>query len=314
MSLRICILGGTGFVGTEITSNLIELKHHVTVLTRRRERHRQLLMRPGISLLEGDVYDQAFLCKQLEHIDVVINLVGILNESGHRGRGFQKAHTGLAQILGDAVQMCGVPRLLHMSALNVSRQGPSYYSRSKAEAEEIVHAIPGCAVTSFRPSVIFGEDDSFTNRFAQLLKQVPVFFPLARPDARFQPIFVEDVARCFVESIHSQASEGACYNLCGPTTYTLLEIVEYIRDIIGVDKRIIKLSDSQAWCQAAVMEWLPGKPFSLDNLKSLNVDSVCPENSQLPFGIKPHSMETIVPGYLGPASNNLDRYRASRPD
>jgi len=311
--LKICILGGTGFVGHHITADLAELGHRVTVLTRRRQRHRDMLVWPTVGLREGDVYDPEFLKRHFRGMDAVINLVGILNERGRRGRGFERAHVDLALSVSEAIKATGTPRLLHMSALNASTDAPSHNLRTKARGEEIAHSIPGCDVTSFRPSAIFGEDDTFTNRFAQLLRSIPWVFPLAKPQARMQPIHVDDVAQCFVRSLTRHATFGRTYNLAGPKVYTLYDIVQFINEVIETERRIIPLRDWQSRLQASLMEWVPGKPFSVDNLRSLEVDSICKKPCPLPFDIEPRSMEAVVPVYLSPAADTLNSIRTAPP-
>jgi len=311
--LKICILGGTGFVGHHVTADLVELGHRVTILTRRRQRHRDVLVWPTVGLREGNVYDPEFLKRHFRGMDAVINLVGILNERGHRGRGFERAQVDLVLSIEEAIKATGTPRLLHMSALNASTDAPSHNLRTKARGEEIAHGIPGCDVTSFRPSAIFGEHDTFTNRFAQLLRSIPWVFPLAKPEARMQPIHVDDVSQCFVWSLTRHETFGRSYNLGGPKVYTLLEIVEFIDRTIETGRRIIPLRDWQSRLQASVMEWVPGKPFSVDNLRSLEVDSICRTPCPLPFGIEPRSMEAVAPVYLSPASDTLNRIRNAPP-
>jgi len=311
--LKICILGGTGFVGHHITADLVDLGHRVTILTRRRQRHRDVLVWPTVALKEGDVYDPDFLARQFRGMDAVINLVGILNERGRRGKGFERAHVTLVESVSKAIQTTGTPRLLHMGALNASSDAPSHYLRTRARGEEIAHDIPGCNVTSFRPSTIFGEGDSFTNRFASLLKMIPWAFPLAKPEARFQPIHVDDVAQCFVQSLTHYATFGLIYNLGGPKVYTLHEIVSFINEVIQTNRRIIPLSDQLSRVQASLMEWVPGKPFSVDNLRSLEVDSICQTPCPLPFGIEPKSLEAVAPLYLTPSEDTLNRIRTAPP-
>lgn len=311
--LKICILGGTGFVGHAITADLVELGHRVTILTRRRQRHRDVLVWPSVTLREGDVYDPAFLKQQFRGMDAVVNLVGILNERGRRGKGFERAHVDVVLAISEAIKATGTPRLLHMSALNAATDAPSYNLQTKARGEQMAHDIPGCDVTSFRPSAIFGERDTFTNRFAQLLRSIPWFFPLAKPEARMQPIHIDDVAQCFVQSLTRHAAFGQSYNLGGPKVYTLYEIVQYINEVIGTGRRIIPLRDWQSRLQASIMEWVPGKPFSVDNLRSLQVDSVCRTPCPLPFGIEPTPMETVVPVYLSAAADTLNRVRNAPP-
>jgi NADH dehydrogenase len=304
------MLGGTGFVGRSIASKLAAQSHKVRVLTRRRERNRAMLVLPTLTLVEGDVSELGFLREQFQNADVVINLIGILNPSGRNN--FQRIHVDLVNNIIEAMQQTGVRRLLHMSALNASKEGPSKYLRTKAEAEDQIHQLStadGFEVTSFRPSVIFGPGDSFINRFADLLRMAPKVFPLACPNARFQPIYVDDIAACFVKAIHHHDTFGQRYDLCGPQSYTLFELVTYIADLIHASCHIIQLSDWQSRLQAGAMQWLPGKPFTLDNYNSMKVDSVCDGQFPEVFDLTPQPLEAIVPAYLCKRPEHLDQFR-----
>src|ERR1700727_3582545 len=192
--LSIVILGGSGFLGTRLVARLIKDGHRVTVLSRDREQHKHLLVLPGLTLENCDVYAEGQLSEQFRGNDVVINLIGILNERGFGGNGFRRAHTQLTRGVLQAARSAGVGRLLQVSALKASPDAPSYYLRTKGEAERLIreHAGP-LEWTIFQPSVIFGRGDSFLNRFAKLLAGIPFAFPLARPNARLQPVFVDDV-------------------------------------------------------------------------------------------------------------------------
>jgi NADH dehydrogenase len=307
--IDICILGGTGFVGSHIAIRLAKCGYRIKILSRHRERHRPLLVIPGIELIEADIFDQNQLLAHFNNCHAVINLVGILNEKGHRGDGFHKMHVGLVQQVLDACLNKKVSRLLHMSALNAdAAEGPSFYLRSKGEAENILFASNSdkIAITSFRPSIIFGPDDSFFNRFASLLKLSPLFFPLACPDARFAPVYVGDVANRFVSALTDRSSNGRSYNLCGPREYTLAELVRYTARLLGMSKPVIGLPGSISKLEASIFEWLPGKPFSIDNYNSLKIDSVCPSGSR-----EPTSIESIVPGYISSQNrqHEYDSYR-----
>ncbi|WP_372524126.1 complex I NDUFA9 subunit family protein [Sulfuricaulis sp.] len=299
---KICLLGGTGFVGKRLAMRLSEAEHDIVIFTLHRERQRDLLVLPTVRLVQGDVYDPEFLRRQLEDRDTVINLVGILNEKGRDGRGFARVHTELPEKIVEACRQTGVTRLLHMSALQASPAAPSHYLRTKALGEDAVHRAenPDFHVTSFRPSVIFGPGDSFLNRFVGLLRLAPGVFPLACPQARFQPVYVEDVVRAFVESLDNHKTFGQRYDLCGPKVYSLREIVEYVARIIGKRVCIVGLNDALSYLQAAMLELVPGKPFSLDNYRSLKVDSVCDKGFPGVFGITPSSLEQIAPTYLAP--------------
>ena len=297
---KICILGGTGFVGRRLAARLCEAGHDIVMLTRHRERYRDLLVLPSARMVEGDVHDPEFLINQFAGRDTVINLVGILNENGRDGRGFACAHAELPEKIVEACRQTGVTRLLHMSALHAAVNAPSHYLRTKALGEVAVHRAegPDFHVTSFRPSVIFGPGDGFLNRFAGLLRLTPGVFPLACPAARFQPVYVEDVVRVFVASLDKHMTFGNRYDLCGPKVYTLRAIVEYVAQLIGKRVRVIGLNDTLSSLQAALLEYVPGKPFSLDNYRSLQIDSVCAQGFPAVFGITPASLEEIVPGYL----------------
>lgn len=307
---KIAILGGTGFVGTCLAGRLAKAGWWVQVLSRRREEHRELLVLPTAEIVPVDTHDQNALTKALAGYDVVVNLVGILNESGYDGAGFRAAHVELTQKVITACKANSVKHLLHMSALNAdAEKGTSFYLKTKGEAEDLVHQ-SGLNVTSFRPSVIFGQHDSFFNRFAGLLRLAP-FFPLACPNSKFAPVWIDDVVSAMVSTINQAKHFGKRYNLCGPKVYTLQEIVEYTAALLELKRKIIPLSDAMATSQAKILERIPGKPFSMDNYRSLQVDSVCEENDLVTLGIQPHSIEGIMPRYFAGRSPRAvyDKYR-----
>ena len=300
MSQKICILGGSGFVGSHLVAGLTRLRHETVVPTRRRERHRALLVNPTCSLVEIDVGSDAALVGTLRGCDAAVNLVGILNESGGRGEDFESVHAALPARFARACVEAGVPRLVHMSSLGAGADGPSAYLRSKGRGEEAVHAVEGLAVTSLRPSVIFGPGDSFFNRFAALLRVAPLAFPLACPESRLAPVYIGDVVRAFVRCLEDDGTVGERLDLCGPRQYTLRELVEYTARVAGLHRWVLGLGDGLSELQAQVMELAPGKPFSRDNFLSLQVDSVCRgENGLARLGIEPSAVETVVPTYLG---------------
>lgn len=295
----VCILGGTGFVGRRLATRLARGDHELRVLTRARFRHTDMLLIPGLTLMQADVHDPEKLAAAFADCDAVVNLVGILNERGHRGAGFRRAHTELACKVAAACREAGVRRLLHMGALNAAPDAPSHYLRSKGEGIASVLAAKDLEVTVFDPSVIFGPGDSFLNRFAVLLRRVPLLFPLAFSVARFSPVYVGDVAEAFALCLERRAGIGRRLALCGPRVYTLRELVDYTARLVGVRRLILGLPRWAAWLQAACMEWLPGKPFSLDNYRSLTLDSVCSENALPGLGIAPTPLESVAPLYLG---------------
>jgi uncharacterized protein YbjT (DUF2867 family) len=298
--LRIAVLGGTGFVGRSLCARLVEGGHEISVLTRRRVRHRDFLVLPTAQVIEADVYHEAALNSAFKGLDAVINLVGILNARGRSGKEFERVHAELPAKVVQACRQAGVPRLLHMGALHASADAPSHYLRSKARGAQIVHEADGADlhVTSFHPSVIFGPHDSFTNRFAALLRRVPVVFPLACPNARMQPVYVEDVAQAFVRSLERYETFGQRYNLCGPEVFTLQEIVAYLASVLGLKRRILPLGDGLSRLQAALMQFAPGQPFTPDNYRSLQVESVCDRPFPAVFDLTPARLAAIVPSYL----------------
>jgi NADH dehydrogenase len=301
----VCVLGGSGFVGTHLVSRLHAASFRVRVLTRHRERNRHLLVLPSVQVVEVDVNDPMLLREAMAGADVVINLVGILNEHGDKGKGFHKAHVELATRVIDFCKRNGTSRLLHMSALGAAPQAPSNYLRSKGIAEDHVMAAQGSGldVTVFRPSVIFGPEDSLLNRFASLLRLSPLL-PLAKPKARFAPVYVGDVADAFMQALTSKSSIGRRYDLCGPTVYTLKELVTYVKKTLGAHTLIVGLGDTLSMIQAAMLEYVPGKPLSKDNLRSLSIDSVCSDQNGLEaLGIKPTPLAAVAPQYL--AHRNL---------
>lgn len=297
----VCLLGGTGFVGYHLANRLTRHGYLVNILTRRRERHRELLVNPCIRLVEADVYSPHELRQNFSAAGAVINLIGILNESGDPAGSFSRIHAELPGRIAEAANAAGVARLLHMSALHAdAAERHSRYLKTKGEGEDRVHAVANrdLRVTSFRPSVIFGPGDSFFNRFAALLYISPLAFPLACSGSRFAPVYVGDVAAAFSAALTDKSTAGQRLELCGPDSYTLKELVVYTRDLIGLKQPVIALSDTLSRWQARLFGVLPGRPFTLDNYYSLQHDSVCTDNALPTLGITPTSIKAVVPGYL----------------
>lgn len=313
MHKKICVLGGSGFVGTAIVARLIKRGCSVRVLTRRRERHRDLLVLPGVELVQADIHHPPVLEQYFRDCDAVINLVGILNEKRDNGLGFRHVHVDLAEKVVHACQRGGIKRLLHMGALHAdAKQGPSYYLRSKGEALDLVHAARDLNVTSFCPSVIFGPGDSFFNRFAGLLHLMPGFMPLACAGSRFAPVYVGDIADAFVHALDDPACYGQRYNLCGPRIYTLKQLVEYTAQQLGIRRKVIGLGPGLSRLMANVFEYVPlFKPITRDNYRSLQIDSVCDQPFPALFSVTLHSVEEVVPAYLG-HKRLRERYYAMR--
>jgi len=302
-----CVLGGSGFIGRHVCHALAAAGYRVRVATRDRERAKEeLILLPTVDVAAVNVHDPGQLAEFVGGADAVINVVGVLHD-GRGGRSFQAAHVELARKVVAACRSRGIGRLLHMSSLASARDGPSRYLRSKGEAEAIVRE-SGLAWTIFRPSVVFGPGDSFLNLFATVLKFSPVV-ALACPGARFQPVYVEDVAAACVKGLADLGSFGRSYDLCGPRVYTLRELVEYVEAVTGRRRPVLGLNDTFSYLQALVMEFLPVKLMTRDNYYSMKVPNVC--NCDFPFGIAPAALEAVAPAYLGSRTPRA-RYRGFR--
>ena len=295
--MNVCVLGGSGFVGTELVIRLVRAGHWVRVPTRNLKRAEQLRVLDTVELRVANVHEARVLSQLFAGCDAVVNLIGILNP--HRGASFEMVHVELAAKVMAAARTAAVRRVLHMSALGADPQAPSRYLRSRAAAEARLRAAEP-EVTIFRPSVIFGPRDSLTNRFAHLLRLTAGVLPLARARARFAPVCVYDVAEGFLRALGGSASAGQVYELCGPEVMTLEEIVRITARIARLPCRIVPLPDTLARLQGLVMGLLPGKPFTLDNFRSLTLDAVCREDGCRKLGIVPQPLLAVLPTYLDP--------------
>ncbi len=315
--MNVCVLGGSGFVGTELVIRLALAGHWVRVPTRNLAHAERLRVLETVELRLANVHEPRILSQLFAGCDAVINLVGILNPHGRAS--FEAVHTELAGKVMASARTAAVRRVLQMSSLGADPHAPSRYLRSKAAAEARLRAAPqselphaDAAVTIFRPSVIFGPGDSLTNRFARLLRLTAGCLPLARAHARFAPICVFDVADALVRALGERASAAQTYELCGPQVMTLEEIVRLTAQVARLPCRIVRLPDTLARLQGLVMGILPGKPFSLDNFRSLTVDSVCHEDGCHRLGITPAAMLAVLPTYLDPHPPDPHRPGAAR--
>lgn len=297
----ITVLGGTGFVGHALVHRLTDDGHRLKILSRNREAHRDLLVHPSVEVFTANVFDPETLARHLDGADVAINLVGVMNPKGG-AKTLERVHVELARKVANACRKTNTRRLLHMSALGAGADAVSDYQRTKGEAEDLLLTqFRDLNVTVFRPSTIFGENDTFINRFAQLMNLAPGVLPLACANARFAPVWVNDVAEAYTRALDDPRSYGQRIDLCGPKACSLREIVEYIGHAQGRRTRIVPLPDALSRLQAAVMQFLPGKPFTPDNYRALQRDAVCTAGNGLEiFGIEPTGMDAIVPYYLAP--------------
>ncbi|HWK82781.1 MAG TPA: complex I NDUFA9 subunit family protein [Caldimonas sp.] len=315
MLRKFLILGGTGFVGRSICEKLVErsggAEGRIRVATRRFPRARHLQLLPTLEIACGDVHDEAALARMLRDTDAVINLVAILHGSA---ADFERVHVRLPARLAAACQAAGVRRVVHVSALGTAVDAPSRYLRSKARGEEALKAVAALDLTILRPSVIFGERDRFLNLFALLQSIFPVM-PLAGAQARFQPVWVDDVASAVVRSLDDPTTTGTTIECCGPRVYTLEALVRLAGEWSGSRRPVLALPAALGRLQALAMELLPGTPLmSRDNIDSMRVANVA--SGKLPglerLGIEPTPLEAIAPRYLGHVSGEkrLEAWRA----
>ena len=298
---KILILGGTGFLGSHLCEKLAEIPCRVTVVTRRRESARHLQLLPMVDIAEIRSDDSSALAPLLAEHDAVVNLIAILHGSE---AAFEKVHVDMPLQLARACKAVGQRRIVHVSALGASLDAPSMYQRSKARGE-IALRESGLDVSVLRPSVIYGAGDKFLNTFAMLQKMFPVI-PLACSGARFQPVWVEDVASAIVKCLQDKSTIGKIYEACGPEIFTLRQLVEMAGRYSGVNggagRSIIGLPNALASVQAWFMELAPGEPLmSRDNLESMKEDNIA--SGKLPgleaLGIVPAALGAIAPYYLG---------------
>jgi uncharacterized protein YbjT (DUF2867 family) len=317
---KVLVAGGSGFLGSHIVHKLIEAGMQVVLPVRRRDRAKHLALLPGVELCEGSLLDAGFTKKAMRGCTDVINLVGVLHgragEPAVYGPDFAKAHVELPKLLADIAVELGIRRYLHVSALGVTADGkrnlPSRYLRSKAAGEQSLRSVMGLDLTIFRPSVVFGREDKFLNLFASLQTLAPMM-TLPRADARFQPVWVEDVAAAAVACLNQSSSIGQTYDLVGPKVYTLREIVKLAGTLSGHSRPVFGLPDPLGWLQTLAIEFAPGPTLmSRDNFDSMAVDNTSKQVwPRQVFGFEPSSLELIAPTYLSPAgSDPFDPLRA----
>ena len=316
MNDKLLILGGTGFVGRSVCALLVDRSGgadaDLLVPSRHPARAKHLQPLPTVRLVQADVHDETQLTALLRGRDAVLNLVAILHGSA---AAFERVHVELPRRLARACAAAGVRRVVHISALGVAADAPSRYLRSKSAGEAVLRNA-GLDLTILRPSVMFGAHDRFLNLFAQLQAVFPVL-PLAGAQARFQPVWVQDVAAAIVNALADDATIAKTFECAGPQVFTLKEPVQAAGRWSGHARPVIGLPDALGALQAAAMEWLPGEPLmSRDNLASMRVPNIA--SKRLPglaeLGIVPATLESVAPAYLaaGRGVGRLDRWRGRR--
>jgi len=283
MKYDILLIGGNGFVGRVIATQLQLAGYSVLIPTGHLAAARELRMLPKVHVEDADIHDfdeLQSLCGRIDKNGAVINLVGVLHDKPAQpyGKVFKAAHVDLPKNIITAMQLHGLKRYLHMSALGAYSNGPSMYQRSKGDGEAAVKA-SNLDWTIFRPSVIFGAQDQFINLFSKLTKLFPAM-PLANHQAKFQPVSVDDVASAFVKSLSMPQTIHQSYDLVGPTVYTMKEIVEFGARRVKTSCAIIPVPAFVGYLQALAFEFLPGPTLmSRDNIASMQLPNTLPANS-----------------------------------
>lgn len=297
---NILVLGGTGFVGRHVCEALQRAHCRVTVPTRHIKHADHIAHLPLVTVVSVDITDPDALTRLVAGHDAVVNLVAILHGSA---AAFQAIHVDLPERLGTACLAAGVRRLVHVSALGASANGPSLYQRSKAAGEHALLRGHDLDLTVLRPSVIFGAGDRFLTLFARLQTVLPVV-PLAGAGTRFQPVWVQDVANAVVHALHTPSTVGQTVEAVGPDVFTLAELVDLSGLAVGHARPVVGVPQGLAIWQAGLMSLLPGEPLmSADNVRSLSVDNVAsPVEAGIPtladWGMHPSSVKAILPTYL----------------
>jgi NADH dehydrogenase len=308
---NILLLGGSGFIGKQLAFTLANRGWQVTIPSRRPHRNRDLLVHPRIRLLEANIVDPAALRSLCEGQQVAVNLVGILHE--RRKGDFRRYHVEFIKTLVDACIASGIRRLLHISALGADQAtGSSLYLRSKGEGENLLHTFGQreLRVTSFQPSVVFGKDDDFINRFADLLKWFVGYFPLACADSKLSPVYVGDLVERMIDSIDDRDSYSKRFQICGPEVFTLRQIVELIIENLQLPVRVMPLGNGLSRLQALVLQNLPGKLFTMDNFRSLQTDNICSEGIPCETSLRQYLLGLSV---MFGNKRNYDRFRKNLP-
>jgi NADH dehydrogenase len=291
------VSGATGFVGQGVLRALIEAGHGVRALVHRGRLPRSFLSK-GVTVVRGSVLDPATLESTMEECDAAIHLVGIIVEK--RKASFYQIHYLGAVNAVEAARAAGVKRFLLMSALGAKSDAATPYFRTKWMAEEYLRS-GDMDYTIMRPSIIFGKDDSFVNLLVRMTRYLP-FVPVMGPgDGRLQPVWLEDVAACFVRALEKRESGGKTYDLGGPRQYTFNELLDAVAGLIGKKGRRVHVPLSVARPAAAVMELLlPKPPITRDQITMLEQSNICDISPMVnELGVEPSALEEAFLEYYG---------------
>lgn len=297
---RVTIFGGSGFIGRSIVQRLVDDGASVRVAARHPETAKDHLPRTTgdkVEAVRADIHDEAAVTAAVRDADAVINLVAILYEKGRQT--FRSLHVDGAQRVAAAAKQAGASRMIQMSALGASPYSEAAYARTKAAGEQAVREAFADA-TIVRPSIVFGRDDDFFNKFAGMAGMSPALPLIGGGKSRFQPVFVEDVAAAYAAILADPGTAGKTYELGGPQVYTFRELMELLLEQMGSRRLLIPLPFIAAEAQAYFLEWLPKPPLTRDQVALLKSDNVLggQEPSLRDLGIEPTALESVLPTYI----------------
>ena len=296
----ITILGGTGFLGRYVVRRLAKDGFRLRIVSRNPNDSLELITAGHvgqIALLAGDINDPKSYAKALKGSYAVINLVGILFDRGKQN--FTNIHSLGAEKLAVAAKAAGVQRFIQISALGVENEAGSNYARSKFLGEQaVLRAFPDASI--IRPSIIFGAEDNFFNKFAKLAALSPFLPLIGGGRTLFQPVYVDDIAKAIETLLLQNTGRGQIYELGGAQVYSFRQILEYILAVTGKARRFIPIPFGLASIIGRIGEYLPTPPLTRDQIKLLKYDNTVNPTlkSFKHLGITPTAVELIVPEYL----------------
>ena len=317
----VTIFGGSGFLGRHIASALVRRDVRLRIAVRRPElaHFLQPIGGPGqIVPVQANIRDRDSIARAMEGADAIVNLVGILFERG--AQTFDTVQARGPAHIAELAARAGISRVVHMSAIGADDAGTAHYARSKAAGEAAIRDhIPAAVI--LRPSIVFGPEDDFFNRFAAMSRLTPVLPLFGTGATRFQPVYVGDVAAACTKAVMGEARCGQTCELGGPDILSFRECLELMLRIIGRQRIFAPLPFAMAGMMARPLEWLPKPPFTTDQVELLKYDNVVSENAIADgrdlagLGIAPRALEAILPGYLGRFCKHgqYDSYQTGHP-
>jgi uncharacterized protein YbjT (DUF2867 family) len=300
----VTVFGGSGFVGRYVVQALAKTGCRVRIAVRRPDLANFLQPLGGVGQIhavQANLRYEASIRRAIEGADGVVNLVGVLQQSGKQSfRALQGVGAGL---VARAAREGGAKALVHVSAIGANRQSRSAYARTKAEGEDLVRrAFPGAVI--LRPSIVFGPEDDFFNRFAAMARISPVMPLIGGGKTRFQPVYVGDVAQAVLAGLDGRAKPGVTYELGGPRAYSFRELLDLVADYTERHRPYFPIPFWLAKIQGLLLQVLPNAPLTLDQARMLQTDNVVSKEAEGEgrtlgaLGIDPRAVEGIVPSYL----------------